>query len=239
MRKDMWKLFSEEVRRQACPVANGGVRNLQRTPADELPGRESLLTRWRGYYHEGCWNSKPLKGYLASRVGRDWDEVFSEICRHCSLNNYVQRRMRETLLSFVNLNIVMEGDKPRTSDDLPVFPGEFWVDPRSGKLCCVPHEEKQHYAGKKSKRLPQVAIDALHKYVQVNGCWFLVRFEPLPAKGGAYDVVLKPDLGDDRKKELPAYFYKSAWGAAIYAVDKRQISGNDIRKLKRAGILPG
>lgn len=248
MRKDMCKLFSEEVKRDACPVANARARYFQRTPLDELPQRESMTTPWRGFFNEGCWNSKPLKGYLAANVGRQWNEVFSEICRHTSLDNYVQQQMRDALLSFVQRNIEYDGEEPRTADGLPIFAGEFWVDPRSGNLCQMPADgARPRY--RRSPRHRQVSIDAQRKYVEIKGAWFVVRFEPFEAGSSPFDAVLstKHERSEiergryaktPKKKHVPDYFYTGQWGAAIYAVEKRQISGAEIRKLKRAGVLP-
>lgn len=95
----------------------------------------------------------------------------------------------------------------------------------------------------------QVSIDAQRKYVEIKGAWFVVRFEPFEAGSSPFDAVLstKHERSEiergryaktPKKKHVPDYFYTGQWGAAIYAVEKRQISAAEIRKLKRAGVLP-
>ncbi len=244
MRQDMCKLFSEEARRPDRPVANKRARYFQRTPLDELPAREGMLARWNGYRKEGCWNCKPLKAFLAASVGRQWNEVFSEICQHTSVNNYVQQRMREALVQQVLTNIEYRENEPFTTDGFRVYPGEFWVDPKTGKLCLMSDENRQVAKWQWRTRFVQVPVDAEHKYVLINGCWFLVTLQALPSHGDSpYDVVLKPDLGVNvpglkRKKKLPPGFYTNEWRAPVWAAAKRQLSGDAVRRLKKSGVLP-
>lgn len=56
-------------------------------------------------------NLQPLRRYLKKNVGRSWDKVFSEICKHINVNSTVQNHIREHLKWEVHQNVVVENGK--------------------------------------------------------------------------------------------------------------------------------
>ncbi len=97
--------------------------------------------------------------------------------------------------------------------------------------------------------MEQVSIDALTKYVKVDGIWFKVTFKPFIddeyraafKKGdkpfdkdrvGSFDCIFLSSLSrslDNARRQL-----SSEWGANICAVSKRQIGSAEIKKMLKA-----
>lgn len=114
MRKDMPKLLCEDGRRNGGPGAKKYKRRqrrrlkrqLQKDP-ESAPKRGSMSGQ-----RVAGWNFKelnetlnPLARFLESRVGRPWDEVYSEIRAGLNLNSAVQLHIMQHLWQYVNRDI--------------------------------------------------------------------------------------------------------------------------------------
>lgn len=244
MRQDMWKVVtrSRPCGSRSYDAAKARV-NDDRQPGEDAPQRESMKMRWSHGTKYGNFTLKPLVNYLRANVGRPWDEVFSDVCRSNNNGNYNQYKIRDWMLNLVELNVEIVDGQPHCDRGYQLLEGTLWVDPRSGLLCMMPYVKKKRHEYKPDGRYQQVKIDALHKYVLVNGCWFYVTFTKLPpfpydATFPPYeDVVLKPYCGINAQN-VNTWFYMQEWRANIRAIAKKQLSGEEIRRLKKRGVLP-
>jgi len=84
MRHDMAKVIVERPRwGGGMKFQRNAERKWQRVPLDERPRAEAIKERWRQSkvtLKQLNENLAPLRRFLRSRVGRPWDEVYSEIC---------------------------------------------------------------------------------------------------------------------------------------------------------------
>ena len=55
----------------------------------------------------------PLQRYLAGQVGRPWDKVFADICRHLDRGSAVQDHVRDHLPDYVATCVIVEGGELR------------------------------------------------------------------------------------------------------------------------------
>ena len=81
MRSDMAKVLVERPRGGYRCAGKGYLKDLQRTPIEEMRSREGIKARARGNRKWFNDHLGPLRRFLLSNVGRPWDVVYSEICR--------------------------------------------------------------------------------------------------------------------------------------------------------------
>lgn len=106
MRKDMAKVIVER------PRVGGKTQKNGRPPRDmeDLPRRQSMRRKHhdRKELNE---NLNPLERYLESKVGRKWDNVFSDICKNLKLDTAIQKHVRDHLKQMVESR-ALPGKKP-------------------------------------------------------------------------------------------------------------------------------
>jgi hypothetical protein len=99
----MFKVIVERPRmrlpkRNGSHYPRGTLKNAWRE-LEDAPRHEGM---GRGYGYK--WlneNLAPLRRFLHSRIGRPWDKVYSEICKHVSLDSAVKKHILEHLDQFV------------------------------------------------------------------------------------------------------------------------------------------
>ncbi len=206
------------------------------------------------------WNAKefgellgPLRGFLLSRVGKRWDDVYSEVCQHIDKGSVTQKHILTHLFDYIALNVFIKDGKIYNANaherfrkyseiDQPTY-----VDPDSGLVCRTPVRPKR----KKKNKLTQdyVRIDDLHCYYKYNGIWYRLDFRKLSERTecfGGYDILYhkhfawstwRTKIGNtvfqyNNRRQVAADFVK-LYGSEVYCVGKQQINKSQIRKLKK------
>src|SRR5437762_147683 len=105
MREDMAKVLVERPRLRGCALnkPKSYWRELYGIATEDQPKRESIKRRWWGgqkYFNE---HLGPLRRFLDSRLGRPWNDVFSEICERINRNSVVQNHIRTHVEQYVVL----------------------------------------------------------------------------------------------------------------------------------------
>jgi hypothetical protein len=122
----------------------GYNRRQRRCRLDEAPRRESMMAL-RGGSRDLNEHLGPLRRYLASQVGRPWNKVYSEICRHIRLDSAVQSHVRDHVDQYVETHVVLIDGRPCHGS--PPWIGRpigflrislFYVCPRTGLLRKAP-----------------------------------------------------------------------------------------------------
>jgi hypothetical protein len=108
---------------------------------DDLPRKESMRKPYDWNWDRKSLNEnlKPLVRFLKSKVGKKWDNVFSEICENLKLDSAIQKHVRDHVFDYVKINVSKEDGK---IFHLPKYYGkwtELWnqdlyVDPDNGIL---------------------------------------------------------------------------------------------------------
>lgn len=176
----------------------------------------------RAYYDKGDWEDKafsdllgPIEGYLKSKIGCNWDDVYSEIRKTLKTGGWPTRHI---LHAHIDVATCVEiapnghlyevdkwGDTRRVSG--------FYVDPRTGKLCWA--ERRWRYAYLSPPVLPHkpnyfVAGDL--RFVQVNGLWFKGTYRQ--ASVGVWSPI--PERSKDgyrlfKSGEMSLNYYNPEW----------------------------
>src|SRR5262245_37215182 len=141
MRPDMDKVIVERPRLGGGLRRPKGIRKRERLAmADLAPAREGYRRRWTGWQKSLNEHLGPLRRYLQSQVGRPWNKVHSEICRHLRLDSAVQSHVLDHLRQYVETNarlingiLCRPTGEPFNQDRWRRAP-LFYVCPKSGLL---------------------------------------------------------------------------------------------------------
>lgn len=248
MRWDMFKVIVERPRRGGGCFDKGVYerRFLPAIEADrldlhplEIPCCEGMNRRGRSKYlneHLG-----PLKRFLLSRVGRAWNEVFSEICEHLKLDSVVQRHVREHLEDFVAIHVYRDEDgrvwdKPRYHFPVAVAGRTFlYVDPDSGIL--IRYDKKSwRQVREEQQEIAEAKIAAWRRdsrahpwdqFQKVRGIWYRCRLERLPQLGQAWDALHACRVSEENRAWLKECYGRSG----VYAARKAQASRKELLML--------
>jgi len=242
MRKDMHKLIKERG------ASGGGWVKIKPVRLDVDP--DTLVYREPMTPRSGGWNLKeqhdrraPLRRYLASQVGRKWDDVYSEICAVNDHRSKTQRDLLEAIDGIVERHITIVDGEPKDSLGYSVWSRDFWVHPETGILMAPPPAKRYRWRGWR-KEFNQVPIDQNTRYVQVGGVWYLCTFAPFEAapyrafvgqarwdkRGVVYDGCFREELSwsYDKARET----LSREWGACVYVAHKRQLGSKEAKKVQ-------
>jgi hypothetical protein len=107
-------------------------------PLEDRPSREPMDRRGTKFFDD---HLGPLKRFLASRVGRRWDDVWSELCAGLDRRGLLQEHVFVHLLEMVAVQVVRRDGAWWVTDRRGVRPlrsgrwrSRFYVDPVSGRL---------------------------------------------------------------------------------------------------------
>lgn len=180
----------EKLRRGMWEAAWEG-EDAELPPPDKSPIRDRYYSR--RYLNE---NLQPLVRFLDSRVGRNWDDVYSEIKEHLSPRSAVQQHVIDHLKQYVVTSTVIEdgviGYYPdnrfnggRGFSPLQDVPGQknyyssreqFFVHPET-KILSVYKRKKYRYDRRPIHEW--VKIDDRHQYRKIGDVWFIVTLEDM------------------------------------------------------------
>lgn len=180
---------------------------------DQLPKQESMR---EPYYdlpkHRDAYDG-PIKRWLRSRVGYQWNEIYSE------LKQVIKPDTRANVLMLSNIMDIKQLGRSRY--------GHFYVDAESGILLASPdrprgltlREREEKKFGAVRKRLPKDFL-----LIKLKGLWFECRMVRYQAhwQFAPFDVVVGSQLIDSHARE--------AYGEPVYCSRKRQLSRKELHE---------
>jgi len=198
---------------------------------------ESINAPWRHNRKEKRIHLAPLRRYLRAQVGRNWNDVYSDVCHAFGdvvsngerLSDYIDWEVE------LNISVRPEDGELITERGYGVGADTLFVHPESGILTLSPSRPRRRY--KHKPRFETVDIDNEQKLVKVDGLWFFVTLSIIPGEEVTerpFDVVLgRAAFAGDIKYSWDNDFYR-AWGAGRYACHKRQANSREIRRLVKS-----
>ena len=233
MREDMAKVIVERPRR--CAFANnkpkGYRKRLGRTPPEDWPHREGMKLRWGNHTKEFNEHLAPLRRFLDSRLGHLWDDVFAEICQHLRRDSVIQDHVRDHVEDFVTRDVMLVEGRPcylaGWQSGRPLWPGQRYVCPRTGRLKKMPDKRKRpaYRPGFEWPPPRGIRVSATLQCRRINGLWHVVELRPFPVLSPKekWDVVLNRRVtGFDKKLVMQMY------GALVYAVSARRLAKREL-----------
>jgi hypothetical protein len=255
MRDDMGKVLVERPRVRAGFVqgkcGKGYLKYVARGLAsdDGLPRSEGTKRRYPGH-RQKHFNEHlgPLRKFVESNVGRPWDKVYAEICRHVDRGNVVQKHILTHLFQYVVVDVELIAGEPYRKPGQGWYrygvlrgPNQWYVCPKSGLLKRAKVEPKPQRRARwqpERKAEPPVGWVDSDRCVcrSADGRWLLVRVrkwvpvaeQPGPRRLMPQDVL----LSDSDPNRLEHYY-----GKRVYAVDVRLLGEAELEDLPVT--LPG
>lgn len=230
----------------------GSKKRLQKTPLEEQSNFQSNA-RGRVYGYD-CKQPNdhlgPLRRWLQSQVGRNWDDVWSEVCENLSASGVMTKHVRDHAQAYVEQNCTIDDDGNVCDSRGTKLSGywssrQFYVDPRDNILRVL--EAKPRWR-RQYKQDWIEGKDENHRYYLLKGVWYEVKFEPFPHARPrpkwwerqyqnhtrVHDMVIAANWNRKDKKYNGSdqQHCESYYGSAIYAAKKVQLGKREIRKLK-------
>ncbi len=87
---------------------NGYKNKMKRDGYEAARQRESIKFMYSGGTKHLNDNLEPLQRYLVSKVGKNWDKVYSELCGQLKKNTVSGQHVFNHLFDYVFLNVVAE-----------------------------------------------------------------------------------------------------------------------------------
>ena len=231
----MAKVIVERPRRgggyrypRAAAMGRGSRRGIE-----DLPRREGIGRPWSGNSKWLNENLAPLRRYLRSQVGRPWDKVYGEICKHMNRDSATQLHIWQHLQEEVCTDPhVIAGDVSRYSGTgFAGHLGRFYVDPRTGLLRfnkAYEHGDRWWRDRPRTGR-KVVRVDERHEYRRIDGSWWALTLAPLgPNQYWADDIVFRKVAWPSPSADLVRFY-----GRPVYAVSKRSLKLEELVRLPR------
>jgi hypothetical protein len=249
MRPDMAKVIVERPRR-----GGNWAHKKARCPRDMdlMVSKEGMraphVRNWGG--KELNENLAPLRRFLISRVGHEWDAVYSEISENLRITSAVQQHVRDHVQDFVitKVSVDADGELWGTNWGTPYRIGEggrrreLYVDPRDGILKLTPQQEKLapwHKRREAQFTLTHRAIDDAHEIRKHEGIWYACEVKRMTL--GAWVPYVDPTTGATRNRyvadahwdvllnKFMRYGESETW-RGTYVVSKRQLNHKELKK---------
>jgi len=219
MRKDMSKVITDCYRlggkygykNRRSELKNELNQAIVKEEWDNLETHESIR-----FWAKKDWNEKefgehlgPLKKFLFSKVGQNWDDVYSEICEHIKLNSAQQIHILQHLDQYVEKNTYLGDDnKVYYYSEYPYFYKNNKKNPIEDSFSIVyvsPCDKILRKTPVKKydfKRKSYVFYQTDNIYVQCHkiwGNWYFVYLKDIPQK--EYKFWNKKDISKIKKAE--------------------------------------
>lgn len=233
MRKDMKKILCETYRSNSGGK-NGDVLRMRREKfvlyededgnldvQDHAYGGKVTSIRQRSWESAGQRkkffgeNLAPLRRWIASQVGRNWNDIWSEISEVCPKGNPVNSHIYQHLWGYIERDVELIDGKIRSkmigwsgSDQINC---EWCIHPETNILIKTPAYALPAWRKKKKKVVPSSWFKLEDKtYIRrdIDGCWFEIIFR-------VDDVKLIIGFGDIFRNGTKEVISKRGFDSAV------------------------
>jgi len=254
MRRDMSKRF---IKHGKSGSKSGFPRNCKRLARKDEDGQflecPHGMRKAHHFSHNWYWRDGEigtdlavLRRFLQSRVGRPWDEVYSEVCAEADDRSFDGHHLREWLEMEVEQNCYIEDGE--VFDQRGLHMGNFW-----GEFYVHPETRTLEYVKKtRSYRAPVYEQKVFemddHLYHEHEGIWYRVKMQEVERKGdkkwGVYWLENVHDVFLSDYLTFAVYYYSvteklkrkyglSPNGKVWVCVAKESANSREIAKLKK------
>lgn len=226
MRPDMAKVIVECYRRGMRIKDPKGYK--RRNPVNnEANTQESMRKKWKSNWSGKEFGERlnPLYRYLRSKVGGNWDNIYSELRSQLKADSAVQSHVLDHAKWFVETDVIIingipchKGSRvhgyPLQSDYREVL----YVHPLTNKLCLIPIKKKDY------KKPEKVIIEKEErKFLLIKEIWYEVTTKDWVGPYGCDDVVYGCISRNDAWQYYKEY---------VVVKTKRQLNSKEIKRLK-------
>lgn len=249
MRPDMCKVITERPRYKNHTGTEG--RSKEHLLDEDAPTRESIRAPYNLRYSRKEFSDhlSPLYRFIASQVGRLWNEVNSEIRAHLHLPNVNAQHFLTHLDHILVVKVVMiDGIPHHAKGCYPIqvysVRGSYYVHPETGRICRleIPADQtKKAYRAKHPIKKASPVPEVIYRYTSSG--WYEIHLKKM-----TYDpYFFTRGLHSDRKKNYPPpnYYWdvhlsrrvyygdvscRESYGGDYYAIEKRRMTSREVRR---------
>lgn len=187
MRDDFAKLITECVRVNAVDTYRSRRRQLNRSVNEDSIKGESIR-KWAKMHYGGKEfgeNLAPIKKFILSKVGQNWDEVHSEIAAVMDKNSTIKYHVWQHLMDYVEIHTYMENGRVHYNptrhawrSNSPYYIEDSWalvyVHPVTKLLCKVRESGTRwtKYRATQTKEQTAVTLSKTSQLHKINGIWY-------------------------------------------------------------------
>lgn len=208
MRDDFAKQLTERERIHSRDHYHNYRHNklFENGEVDEVGGRESMRVRYNHGYDRKSFseNLNPLKGWLRTCVGKQWDKCYSELRKKFDARKVVNNHILEHLYQDIEVNTYVEDGKvfynearpwgsAQKSRPISLCRSDYYVCPKDGTVK-ITHKQprrsviKQREAEKLQAQLAvKRVIDDRNVLHFIDGVWYHFTLEPIPEREVVYE----------------------------------------------------
>lgn len=203
MRKDMAKVVVERPRYGGSYTKSGN----KNTSLEDLPIKEGMRKPYGGRYYRKQFNDylSPLRRFLESRVGKLWDDVYSEIRENINPNSTVQQHIMSHVFGYVDIHVQYIDGIPFSKPPYPRKIEGLYVD-YEGYLRYADYEKRPKWKPKES----YIEVNENQVLDKIDGIWYRVD-----VGYGKRAVVFENELGFDNLWRLRSQGYAKKYGPEI------------------------
>jgi hypothetical protein len=187
---------------------------------------------------------KYLERFLESRIGKNWDDVYSEITQVLKVKNKVHRYILNCIDFLVHKKTTLINNKVYVylnyypnNEPVPISTcrGDFYIYPTTKTLEKCPFTRFRFTHTTYNNHLRYIDLD--NKYVQyhkIYGVWYKITLRNFDKM---YDVEPNKILMDIVYSNIKARYKKDClrefvFGGQYTAIAKEQISGKELKRIK-------
>lgn len=259
MRSDMAQVITDEPRRGGrIKSPKGEKRDWNRIPDDEKPYKErgNVRRKWIESYSNKEFGEHlgPLRRFALSCEGRNWDDVYSEICKCIDKGNVTQKHIFTHLYQYIERKVIIKNGIPYLGE-YPFTP----INSRYNTVVYVDPETKIIKRAAEYRRKKKVSFDYtpietgwLDKntfYMVKDSIWYACWLKEVPPprevdwekeylrvlgwKRKVYDYVDDQFLGM-RIQANDSLLFATYHRRGFYCYKKLQLNKREIRRIKKA-----
>ena len=237
MRDDFDKVYADgRGGRDNWSAEKGKKKNIQKEEKAELVPTKKHFGGHR--YIDRNYNA--VKKFLNSKVGQNWDKVYSEFRQNLDPRKSFHHELIDRIKWHVTVDAIKVAKGVFAEPDGTIIYNDFYVDPSTGLL---QRTKKSHNKDSFHRHnLPKyIRIDkrTFHKF---KDCWFEVELVEIPGAPDESPFQMRrgyPNAPDQPK--IPVYdkvlnktiTFSEAWdlhGSYVYAKTKRQLNSKEIKQ---------
>ena len=230
----MHKVVIERPRWNPGPGKHGRRANL---PDELLPKFEGIK---RPHAHRKGLTDLlgPLKRWLQSQVGRQWNDVYSDACAVIKPDSVIRAHIKTHLLQFVERHTFMHNGKVCVLDIGYACRGiisvterrygcsRFFVHPETGLLYAIPQKSRKALRDERRAARAETFrwLDCNFALKQIGGIWFACQFRVVSSEGRfkAYDHAIGQEVGRG------GLLWRD--GQYLHCISKRQLSRRELKR---------
>lgn len=204
----------------------GSKKLLQKNGLDWIQ-RESMKKPWQRANDAKSLSDHlaPLKRLLWSKVGQNWDDIYSELCQRLDKNSVIGLHVFNHIWDFVEKDVIIIDDIPYDKVShrrICYWRDQLYIHPETGILSVA---KKQYQKSKNESETTVININQNHEFRKIKDVWFLIKFQEILPEDLVKDVIIEDVINYDNACRR--------YGKPIYPAIKQQCNKKHLKLIRK------